>query len=56
MIRRATIVAVGKLRGWSADASDDYAGRLRRYFQTDIIEIPEEDMNRRSAGEVSFSR
>ena len=52
MIRRATILAVGKLRGWSADASDDYAKRLRRYFQTDIIEIPEEDMNRRSAGEV----
>src|SRR3712207_8009618 len=31
VIRRATIVAVGKLRGWAADGSEDYLKRLRRY-------------------------
>lgn len=52
MIRRATVVAVGKLKGWPADARDDYAKRLRRHLQVDLIEIPEEDMNRRSRAEV----
>ena len=52
MIRRATIVAVGKLKGWAAQASDDYLKRLRRYFPVEFIEVAEEDMNRRSPEEV----
>ena len=52
MIRRATIVAVGKLRGWAADGSEDYLKRLRRYFPVEVLEVAEEDMNRRSATEV----
>jgi 23S rRNA (pseudouridine1915-N3)-methyltransferase len=52
VIRRCTIVAVGKLKGWTADGCDDYAKRLRRHFPVGIIEVAEEDMNRRSAGEV----
>jgi 23S rRNA (pseudouridine1915-N3)-methyltransferase len=46
VIRRCTIVCVGKPRGWAAEASEDYAKRLRRFFAVDIIEIPEEDINR----------
>lgn len=45
MIRRATIVAVGKLRGWAEEGCEDYLGRLRRYFPVDVIEVAEEDMN-----------
>ena len=52
MIRRATIVAVGKLKGWPADACADYAKRLRRHFSVETIEVSEEDMNRRSPNEV----
>lgn len=52
MIRRTTILAVGKLRGWAAEGCDDYARRLRRYFPVDVVEVAEEDMNRRSPGEV----
>jgi 23S rRNA (pseudouridine1915-N3)-methyltransferase len=52
VIRRATIVAVGKLKGWPTDATADYAKRLRRYFPTEIIEVPEQDMNRFSRQEV----
>lgn len=52
MIRRATIVAVGKLRGWAAEGSDDYLKRLRRHFPVEVVEVPEEDMNRRSPAEV----
>ncbi len=52
MIRRATIVAVGRLKGWAAEGCDDYLTRLRRYFPVEVVEVPEEDMNRRSAGEV----
>ena len=52
MIRRCTLVAVGKPRGWAADGADDYARRLRRYFPVGIVEVPEEDMNRRSPDEV----
>jgi 23S rRNA (pseudouridine1915-N3)-methyltransferase len=52
MIRRATIVAVGKLRGWAADGSEDYLKRLRRYFSVEVLEVAEEDMNRRSTAEV----
>ena len=52
MIRRATIVAVGKLKGWPADACADYAKRLRRHFPVETVEVPEVDMNRRSANEV----
>ena len=52
MIRHATIVAIGRLKGWTAEGCDDYLGRLRRYFPVEVVEVPEEDMNRRSAGEV----
>jgi 23S rRNA (pseudouridine1915-N3)-methyltransferase len=52
VIRRATVVAVGRLKGWAADGCEDYLGRLRRYFSAEILEVPEEDMNRRSANEV----
>jgi 23S rRNA (pseudouridine1915-N3)-methyltransferase len=52
VIRRCTIVCVGKSKGWAAEASEDYAKRLRRYFQVEIIEVPEEDINRRSRAEV----
>jgi 23S rRNA (pseudouridine1915-N3)-methyltransferase len=52
VIRRATIVAVGRLRGWTAEGCDDYLTRLRRYFPVEVVEVPEEDMNRRTAEEV----
>lgn len=52
MIRRATIVAVGRLKGWADEGCEDYAARLRRYFPVEIIEVAEEDMNRRSRQEV----
>ena len=52
MIRRATVVAVGKLKGWPADGCSDYARRLRRHFPVEIVEVGEEDMNRRSPQEV----
>jgi 23S rRNA (pseudouridine1915-N3)-methyltransferase len=52
MIRRATIVAVGKLKGWAAEGSDDYLKRLRRYFPVEVMEVAEEDINRRSPEEV----
>ena len=52
MIRRCTIVCVGKPKGWASEASDDYAKRLCRYFPVDIVEVPEEDINRRSREEV----
>ncbi len=52
MIRRCTLVSVGKLKGWAAEGSEDYAKRLRRYFPVNIIEVAEEDMNRRSHNEV----
>jgi len=52
VIRRATIVAVGRLKGWTAEGCADYAKRLRRHFPVEIVEVPEEDMNRRSPEEV----
>src|ERR671917_457391 len=52
MIRRVTVVAVGSLRGWAADGADDYLKRLRRFFPVDVVEVPEEDLNRRSPEEV----
>ena len=52
MIRRSTVVAVGKLKGWAADGCDDYLKRLHRYFPVEVVEVPEEDMNRRSQKEV----
>ncbi|MBA3635916.1 MAG: 23S rRNA (pseudouridine(1915)-N(3))-methyltransferase RlmH [Rubrobacteraceae bacterium] len=51
-MRRCTLVSVGKLKGWAAEGSEDYAKRLRRYFPVNIIEVAEEDMNRRSHNEV----
>ena len=52
MIRRATVVAVGRLKGWAAEGCEDYLGRLRRYFPVEVAEVPEEDMNRRPASDV----
>ena len=52
MIRHATIVAVGRLRGWAAEGCDDYLKRLRRYFPVEVLEVLEEDMNRRRAEDV----
>lgn len=52
MIRRATVVAVGKLRGWASEGCEDYLKRLRRHFPVEVIEVAEEDMNRRSPQEV----
>lgn len=52
MIRRATIVAVGALKGWAANGADDYLKRLRRYFPAEIVEVREEDLNRLSPEEV----
>lgn len=52
MIRRATIVAVGSLKGWAADGAGDYLKRLRRFFPVELVEVPEEDLNRRSPEEV----
>ncbi len=52
MIRRCTLVSVGKPKGWAAEGSEDYASRLRHYFPVNVIEVAEEDMNRRSSKEV----
>jgi 23S rRNA (pseudouridine1915-N3)-methyltransferase len=52
VIRRCTLVSVGKLKGWTAEGSEDYAKRLRRYLPVDLIEVAEQDMNRRSREEV----
>ncbi len=52
MIRRCTILAVGRLKGWAADGCEDYAKRLRRHFPVEMIEVAEEDMNRRSPEEA----
>lgn len=52
MIRRATIVAVGGLKGWQKDGAEDYVKRIRKHFPVEIFEVQEADMNRLSAGEV----
>jgi 23S rRNA (pseudouridine1915-N3)-methyltransferase len=52
VIRRATIVAVGGVKGWAADGVDDYLRRLRRFFSVEIVEVQEEDLNRRLPEEV----
>lgn len=52
MIRRATIVAVGKPKGWAAEGAEEYAKRLRRYFPVEVIEVPEEYLNRRTPREI----
>ncbi len=52
MIRHASIFAVGRLKGWAAEGCDDYLARLRRYFPVEVVEVPEEDMNRRTVEEV----
>jgi 23S rRNA (pseudouridine1915-N3)-methyltransferase len=55
VIRRCTLVSVGRLKGWVAEGCDDYAKRLRRHFPVEIIEVAEEDMNRRSAEQVRLA-
>jgi 23S rRNA (pseudouridine1915-N3)-methyltransferase len=52
VIRRCTLVCVGRPKGWAAEGSEDYAKRLRHYFPVNIIEVAEQDMNRRSRDEV----
>ena len=52
MIRRATIVAVGRLKGWAAEGCEDYLARLRRYFPVEVVEVPEADMNRNPPQDV----
>jgi len=52
VIRRATIVVAGKLKGWPINACDDYLKRLRKHFPVEVVEVREEDMNRRSQTEV----
>jgi 23S rRNA (pseudouridine1915-N3)-methyltransferase len=52
VIRRSTVVAVGRLKGWAAEGCDYYLSRLRHYFPVEVIEVLEEDMNRRSRQEV----
>ena len=52
MIRSATVVAIGTLKGWAADGASDYLRRLRRLFPVEVVEVSEEDLNRRSPEEV----
>jgi 23S rRNA (pseudouridine1915-N3)-methyltransferase len=52
MIRRVTVVAVGTLKGWADEGCRDYLTRLRRYFPVEVVEVPEEDLNRRTPEEV----
>ena len=52
MIRRATVLAVGSLKGWADEGCRDYLKRLRRYFQVEVIEVREEDLNRHTSEEV----
>src|SRR5919199_1464935 len=51
-MRRISVVAVGSLKGWAADGADDYLKRLRRFFSVEVVEVPEEDMNRHLPAEV----
>jgi 23S rRNA (pseudouridine1915-N3)-methyltransferase len=52
MTRRATIITVGTLKGWANEGCQDYLRRLRRYFPVEVVEVPEEDLNRRASEEV----
>lgn len=52
MIRRATVLAVGSLKGWAADGANDYLKRLRRLFSVEVVEVPEEDLNKGTREEV----
>jgi 23S rRNA (pseudouridine1915-N3)-methyltransferase len=52
MIRRATVIGVGTLKGWTDEGCRDYLKRLRRYFPVEVLEVPEEDLNRRAPEEV----
>jgi 23S rRNA (pseudouridine1915-N3)-methyltransferase len=52
MIRRVTIIAVGTLKGWTDEGCRDYLKRLRRYFPVEVVEVSEEDLNRRTPEEV----
>lgn len=52
MIRSATVVAIGTLKGWAADGASDYLRRLRRLFPVEVVEVSEEDLNQRSPQEV----
>ncbi|TCJ19493.1 23S rRNA (pseudouridine(1915)-N(3))-methyltransferase RlmH [Rubrobacter taiwanensis] len=51
-MRRATVLAVGSLKGWAREGSEDYLRRLRRYFPVEVAEVAEEDLNRRTPEEV----
>ncbi len=40
------------MKGWAADGAGDYLKRLRRFFPVEVVEVLEEDLNRRSPEEV----
>ncbi len=40
------------MKGWADEGCRDYLKRLRRYFPVEIVEVPEENLNRRSPEEV----
>ncbi len=40
------------MKGWAAEGADDYLKRLRRSFAVEVVEVLEEDLNRRTTGEV----
>jgi 23S rRNA (pseudouridine1915-N3)-methyltransferase len=46
------VVAVGRLKGWADEGCEDYLKRLRRSFPVDVIEVAEENINRRAPSEV----
>ncbi len=45
-------MAVGSVKGWPADGADDYLKRLRRFFPVEVVEVPEEDLNKGTREEV----
>ena len=52
MVQRVTLIAVGKVKGWTSNGVDDYLKRLRRFFPVEVIEVPEEDLNKGTREEV----
>jgi 23S rRNA (pseudouridine1915-N3)-methyltransferase len=52
VIRHATIVAVGALKEWATEGAEDYLKRLRRFFAVEVVEVSEEDLNKKVREEV----
>ena len=40
------------MKGWADEGCRDYLKRLRRYFPLEVVEVREEDLNRRTPEEV----